>query len=287
MKSIERNYSNFPQTASVESGFTELDKMTGGWHNGDLIVIGGRPAMGKTAFGISLLKNIAIRNRIPTAYFSLESSYKQIIGRFFNIMSRIEVNKIRDYLKGNVSTLSEEELRQIEDTEKQMEIAPVYLDDSTSLTMQELYKKATRSVCEFKVKLIIIDYLQLMDGSGLSYSNRQEEVACIVRGLKILAKILNVPIIAFSQLNRGIESRNGSNKERPQLCDIPYETIEQDSDVVCFIHRPEYYHIYTDASGHDIRGLAEIIVAKNRNGKTGDIRLKFDCEGKGFEELYE
>lgn len=287
MKSIERNYSNFPQTASVESGFTELDKMTGGWHNGDLIVIGGRPAMGKTAFGISLLKNIAIRNRIPTAYFSLESSYKQIIGRFFNIISRIEVNRIHDYLEGNVSTLSEEELRQIEDTEKQMEIAPIYLDDSPSLTMQELYKKAIRSVCEFKVKLIVIDYLQLMSGFGLSQSNRQEEVACIVRGLKTLVKILNVPIIAFCQLNRGIESRNGSNKERPQLCDIPDETIEQDSDVVCFIHRPEYYHIYTDANGHDIRGLAEIIVAKNRNGKTGDIRLKFDCGGKGFEELYE
>lgn len=288
MKCIGRNGFNCTQKTSVKSGFTELDKITGGWNNGDLIVIGGRPAMGKTAFGMSMLRNIAIRNRIHTAFFSLECSTHQFVNRFCSILSRVETYKIYDYQNGNASALSEEELCRIEDAKKQIDIAPIYFDDTPALTMQELYKKAIRLISDFQVKLIVIDYLQLMSGSGLSYSNRQEEVACIVRGLKTLAKDLNVPIIAFSQLHRDIENREGINEKRPQLNDLSgSQTIEQDADVVCFIHRPEYYRIYTDANGIDLRGVAEIIVAKNRNGKTGDICLKFDCRCGGFEDLCE
>lgn len=288
MKCIGRNGFNCTQKSSVKSRFTELDKITGGWNNGDLIVVGGRPAMGKTAFGMSMLRNISIRNRIPTAFFSLEYSTKQLIDRFCNILSRVECGKTYDYQEGDASALSKEELLQIEDAKKQIDIAPIYFDDTPALTMQELYKKTIRLISDFQVKLIVVDYLQLMSGSGLSYSNRQEAAACIVRGLKTLAKNLNVPIVAFSQLNRGIENRGDINEKRPQLNDFgEFQTIEQDADVVCFIHRPEYYRIYTDENGNDLRGIAEIIVAKNRNGKTGDIRLKFDCGCRGFETLYE
>ena len=229
--------------------------------------------MGKTAFGMSMLRNISIRNRIPTAFFSLEYSTKQLIDRFCNILSRVECGKTYDYQEGDASALSKEELLQIEDAKKQIDIAPIYFDDTPALTMQELYKKTIRLISDFQVKLIVVDYLQLMSGSGLSYSNRQEAAACIV---------------AFSQLNRGIENRGDINEKRPQLNDFgEFQTIEQDADVVCFIHRPEYYRIYTDENGNDLRGIAEIIVAKNRNGKTGDIRLKFDCGCRGFEALYE
>lgn len=279
-----RNEWDGTQKINVKSGFAELDKT--GWNNGGLIVIGARPAMGKTVFGLSLLRNIAIRNRIPAAFFSLECSNKQVIDRFREIVSRVETAKIHDYQKGDVSTLSKDELWQIEDAKKQIDNAPICFDDTPSLTMQELFRKAIRMTSEFQVRLIVIDYLQLMSGIGLLYSNRSEEVACIVRGLKALAKDLNVTIIVFSQLNRDIEKRDD---KRPKLSDLRpiSHTIEQNADVVCFIHRPEYYHIYADEKGNDLRGLAEIIVAKNRNGKTGDIRLKFNSVCGGFENLDE
>ncbi|MCQ1545163.1 DnaB-like helicase C-terminal domain-containing protein [Bacteroides clarus] len=285
MKSLGIHKSNRTQKPNVKSGFPELDKITNGWNNGNLIVIAARPAMGKTAFGMSLLKEIAVKNRIPTAFFSLEMSSKQAIDRFRMALSKVDIAKIREYDNGNIDALSEEEKYRIEDAEKQMDIAPIYLDDTPSLSIFELYQKATRLISDFQIKLIIVDYLQLMH-PGLLLSERNEEIAYIIRRLKALAKDLNIPIIAFSQLNRK-ESGEKVEGRRPQLRDLRYDTIEQDADVICFIHRPEYYKIYTDFNGNDLHGKAEIIVAKNRNGNTGDVLLKFNGECSSFDNLDE
>jgi replicative DNA helicase len=164
--------------------------------------------------------------------------------------------------------------------------APLYIDDTPSLSVFELRTKARRLVREHGVKIIIIDYLQLMNASGMAYGSRQEEVSTISRSLKGLAKELNIPIIALSQLNRGVESREGEEGKRPQLSDLRESgAIEQDADMVCFIHRPEYYRIYTSSDGADLRGKAEIIIAKHRNGAVGDVRLRFVGQYARFQNI--
>ncbi len=262
---------------AIQSGFTELDKITFGWKKGELIVIGGRPAMGKTALAISLLRNIAILNRTPIAYFSLEMSTVQFMNRFLSNISNVEINHAELY--------SEKEQALLDDAEKIIEDAPIFLDDTPALSIQELRTKASRLVREHQVKLIIIDYLQLMNASGMSYSNREEEVSVITRSLKALAMELNIPIIALSQLNRR-ENREGIDGKRPQLSDLrESRTIEQDADMICFIHRPEYYRIFQDEKGNDLHGMAEIIVAKNRNGKMEDTLLKFSSQIARFDNI--
>lgn len=296
-----RNYgihkSNKTQKPNVKSGFPELDKITNGWNNGNLIVIAARPAMGKTAFGMSLLKEIAVKNRIPTAFFSLEMSNKHAVDKFRMALSKVDREKIKDYENGNTDALSKEEKRKLEDAEKQMDIAPFYFDDTPSLSIFDLYQKAVRLISDFQIKLIIIDYLELMN-SGLLFSDRNEGITYIICRLKELAKDLNIPIIVFSQLNIRESERifNLLNRReiieeaddvRPQLSDLCYDAIEQDADVICFIHRPEYYKIYTDENGNDLHGKAEIIVAKNRNGNTGDVLLKFNGKCSSFDNLDE
>ena len=262
---------------SIQSGFTELDKITFGWKKGELIVIGGRPAMGKTALAISLARNIAILNRTSIAYFSLEMSTVQFMNRFLSNVSNVEINHAELY--------SEKEQALLDDAEKIIEDAPIFLDDTPALSVQELRTKASRLVREHQVKLIIIDYLQLMNASGMSYSNREEEVSVITRSLKALAIKLNIPIIALSQLNRR-ENREGIDGKRPQLSDLrESRTIEQDADMICFIHRPEYYRIFQDEKGNDLHGMAEIIVAKNRNGKMEDTLLKFSSQIARFDNI--
>ncbi len=262
---------------SIQSGFTELDKITFGWKKGELIVIGGRPAMGKTALAISLARNIAILNRTSIAYFSLEMSTVQFMNRFLSNVSNVEINHAELY--------SEKEQALLDDAEKIIEDAPIFLDDTPALSVQELRTKASRLVREHQVKLIIIDYLQLMNASGMSYSNREEEVSVITRSLKALAMELNIPIIALSQLNRR-ENREGIDGKRPQLSDLrESRTIEQDADMICFIHRPEYYRIFQDEKGNDLHGMAEIIVAKNRNGKMEDTLLKFSSQIARFDNI--
>ena len=262
---------------SIQSGFTELDKITFGWKKGELIVIGGRPEMGKTAFAISLARNIAILNRTSIAYFSLEMSTVQFMNRFLSNVSNVEINHAELY--------SEKEQALLDDAEKIIEDAPIFLDDTPALSVQELRTKASRLVREHQVKLIIIDYLQLMNASGMSYSNREEEVSVITRSLKALAMELNIPIIALSQLNRR-ENREGIDGKRPQLSDLrESRTIEQDADMICFIHRPEYYRIFQDEKGTDLHGMAEIIVAKNRNGKMEDTLLKFSSQIARFDNI--
>lgn len=262
---------------AIQSGFTELDKITFGWKKGELIVIGGRPAMGKTALAISLVRNIAILNRTPIAYFSLEMSTVQFMNRFLSNVSNVEINHAESYTKKEQALL--------DNAEKIIEDAPIFLDDTPALSVQELRTKASHLIREHQVKLIVIDYLQLMNASGMIYGNREEEVSLITRSLKALAMELNIPIIALSQLNRR-ENCEGIDGKRPQLSDLrESRTIEQDADMICFIHRPEYYRIFQDEKGNDLHGMAEIIVAKNRNGKMGDTLLKFSSQFARFDNI--
>ena len=266
--------------SGLSTGFYELDKYTSGWQNSDLVIIAARPAMGKTAFVLSMAKNIAVNNREPVAMFSLEMSNVQLVNRLITNVCEISGEKIKS------GQLAPYEWGQLDSNITALVDAPLYVDDTPSLSIFELRTKARRLVREHGVKLIIIDYLQLMNASGASFGSRQEEVSTISRSLKGLAKELNIPIIALSQLNRGVESREGIEGKRPQLSDLRESgAIEQDADMVCFIHRPEYYKIYQDEKGNDLHGVAEIIIAKHRNGAVGDVRLRFVGQYARFQNI--
>ncbi|MDR0973926.1 MAG: replicative DNA helicase [Prevotellaceae bacterium] len=264
--------------SGLESGFTQLDRITSGWQNSDLIIIAARPAMGKTAFVLSMAKNIAVNYQKPVALFSLEMSNLQLVNRLIINVCEIPGEKIRS------GQLTKPEWDQLDQKLTLLLGAPLYVDDTPSLSVFDLRPKARRLVREHGIKVLIIDYLQLMNASGMSFNSRQEEVSTISRSLKGLAKELNIPIIALSQLNRGVEGREGADGKRPQLSDLRESgAIEQDADIVCFIHRPEYYKIYKDDNNHDLRGMAEIIIAKHRNGAVGDVLLRFKSEFARFQ----
>ena len=256
--------------SGVRTGFDDLDKMTSGWQNSDLVIIAARPAMGKTAFVLSMAKNIALDYKTPVAIFSLEMSNLQLVNRLICNVCEIESEKIKS------GKLTPAEWEQINHRIRALYDIPLYVDDSPSLSIFELRTKARRLVKEHQVKIIIIDYLQLMNASGMKFGSREQEVSTISRNLKQLAKELNIPIIALSQLSRKVEERNDGNK-RPQLSDLRESgAIEQDADIVCFIHRPEYYtKSSTDAEGRNIKGLAEFILAKHRSGAVGDVDMTF------------
>lgn len=268
--------------SGLSSGFDKLDAMTSGWQNSDLIIIAARPAMGKTAFVLSMARNIAVDNKVPLAMFSLEMSNVQLVNRLIVNVCQIPGEKIKS------GQLAPYEWSQLDFKIRELIGAPLYVDDTPSLSVFELRTKARRLVRDYGVQMIIIDYLQLMNASGMSYNSRQEEVSTISRSLKGLAKELNIPIIALSQLNRSVENRVGTNPDspeskRPQLSDLRESgAIEQDADMVCFIHRPEYYKIYKDQYNNDLKGVAEIIIAKHRNGAVGDVRLRFKGEFARF-----
>ena len=268
--------------SGLSSGFKKLDEITSGWQNSDLVILAARPAMGKTAFALSMAKNIAIDSRNPVAFFSLEMSNVQLVNRIIVNVCEITGDKIRS------GQLAPYEWAQLDNRIKKLHDAPLFVDDTPSLSVFELRTKARRLVREHGIKLIMIDYLQLMNASGMSYGSRQEEVSTISRSLKGLAKELNIPIIALSQLNRSVEKRDdakgGDEAKRPQLSDLRESgAIEQDADMVLFIHRPEYYHNYKDAQGKDMRGKAQIIIAKHRNGGVGDVTLNFKGSYARFE----
>ena len=271
--------------SGIQSGFKDLDKITSGWQNSDLIIIAARPAMGKTAFVLSMAKNMAVNFNTPVAVFSLEMSNVQLVNRLIVNVSELSGEKIKN------GQLLPHEWHQLDSKVNVLYDAPIYVDDTPSLSVFELRTKARRLVKEHKVKCIIIDYLQLMNASGMTFGSREQEVSVISRSLKGLAKELNIPIIALSQLNRGVENRTGQNMhdaKRPQLSDLRESgAIEQDADIVCFIHRPEYYKIFTDEKGNDLTGKAEIIIAKHRNGSTGDVILEFKKEYARFQNLDE
>ena len=263
--------------SGLASGYRELDKLTSGWQNSDLIIIAARPAMGKTAFVLSMAKNMAIDFDTPIAIFSLEMSNLQLVNRLISNVCEIDGGKIKS---GQLSPL---EWQQTLARLNRLYGAPLYIDDTPSLSVFELRTKARRLVREKQIRIIIIDYLQLMNASGMKYGSREQEVSMISRSLKQLAKELNIPIIALSQLNRSVESR--SDNKRPQLSDLRESgAIEQDADMVCFIHRPEYYtRSGVDAQNNDIRGLAEFIVAKHRSGSVDDVKLRFRATYARFE----
>ena len=265
----------------IPSGLDDLDAVTSGWQASDLVIIAGRPAMGKTSYALSVAKNIAVDYRIPIAFFSLEMSNVQLVNRLISNVCEIPGNKI---LNGQ---LTDEEWARLDQNIRKMDGAPLYIDDTPGLSVFELRTKARRLVKEKGVKIIMIDYLQLMNANGMRFNSRQEEVSTISRSLKGLAKELDIPILALSQLNRSVESRGdgetkGIDSKRPQLSDLRESgAIEQDADMVQFVHRPEYYHIYED-NGQDLRGMAQIIIAKHRKGATKDVLLSFRGEFTRF-----
>lgn len=271
--------------SGLETGFHKLDELTSGWQNSDLIIIAARPAMGKTAFVLSMAKNMAVDYNTPVAMFSLEMSNLQLVNRLISNVCELPGEKIKSGQLDNM------EWDQLMARIKDLYGAPLYIDDTPSLSIFELGTKARRLVREHGVKIIIIDYLQLMNASGAKFGSREQEVSMISRSLKNLAKELNIPIIALSQLNRSVESRGADDKmgKRPQLSDLRESgAIEQDADIVCFIHRPEYYlRSGTDGTDRDIRGLAEFIVAKHRSGRVDDVDMRFRAKFARFENWTE
>lgn len=269
----------------VPTGFGALDKITAGWQDSDLVIIAGRPAMGKTTFALSLAKNAAVDRGVPVAVFSLEMTNVQLVNRLISNVCEIEGTKI---LNGQ---LDDYEFARLDKYTGKLTEAPIYIDETPSLRIMELRSKARRLVQDKGVKLIIIDYLQLMSARTNGFGSRQEEVATISRQLKGLAKELNIPILALSQLNRGVDQRisdgdAGSEGKEPKLSDLRESgAIEQDADMVMFVHRPEVYKIFQDSHGNDMRGKAKIIIAKHRKGGTGDVWLKFDGKYTRFTNL--
>ncbi len=250
----------------VPSGFSSLDRMTSGWQNSDLVIIAARPGMGKTAFVVSAMRNAAVDFKRPVAIFSLEMASVQLVNRMISAEAELEGEKIR---KGQ---LAEHEWQQLVHKTNRLSAAPIFIDDTPALSILELRAKCRRLKAEHNIELIIVDYLQLMRGD--SAGNREQEIASISRALKGIAKELSVPVLALSQLSRGVETRGGD--KRPQLSDLRESgSIEQDADIVMFLYRPEYYKITVDEEGLPTQGMGEVIIAKHRNGSTGTVKLKF------------
>ena len=275
---MQKAASNTGGLTGVPSGFTKLDDITSGWQKSDLVIIAGRPAMGKTSFALSIAKNVAIDQRIPVAFFSLEMNNVQLVNRLISNTCEIEGKKVM------TGQLSDADWDRFDRNIRKLEGAPLYVDETPGLSLFELRTKARRLAREKKVELIMVDYLQLMNANGMRFGNRQEEVSNISRSLKQLAKELDIPILALSQLNRSVEQRgDAEGGKRPQLSDLRESgAIEQDADMVLFVHRPEYYHILHDEQGNDLRGMAQIIIAKHRKGAVGDVLLNFRGEFTRF-----
>lgn len=270
--------------SGIPSGFTAVDGLTSGWQPSDLIILAARPGMGKTAFVLSMARNMAIDYHMPVAIFSLEMSSLQLITRLISSETELGSEKLR---KGN---LTDEEWQRLTTKVKKLEKAPMYIDDTPGISIFDLRAKCRRLVSQHKVRIIIIDYLQLMSGnqSGQQGGNREQEISSISRSLKSIAKELNVPVIALSQLSRAVETRGGN--KRPLLSDLRESgAIEQDADIVNFIYRPEYYQLteWDDEEQTPCEGQAEIIFAKHRNGGLGNVRLRFENNLARFSDLAE
>jgi|TARA_B110000211_G_scaffold51556_1_gene56672 replicative DNA helicase len=267
--------------SGVSTGFEKLDKLTSGWQPSDLIIIASRPGMGKTALTLSMARNIAVTKQIPVAFFSLEMSSVQLITRLISAETGLSSEKLR------TGKLADHEWQQLNVKVTDLEKAPLFIDDTPSLSIFDLRAKARRLSSQHGIKLIVVDYLQLMTaGTSTKSGNREQEISTISRNLKALAKELNIPVIALSQLSRAVETRGGT--KRPMLSDLRESgAIEQDADIVSFIYRPEYYNIdeWDDDERSPSEGQAELIVAKHRNGGLDNIRLKFIGHLGKFEDL--
>ncbi|MCU0473624.1 MAG: replicative DNA helicase [Bacteroidales bacterium] len=261
------------------SGFTKLDRLTSGWQKSELIIIAARPSMGKTALALSMARNMAIEHGKKVAIFSCEMSSIQLVNRLIVAETDIPGDKIRN------GRLSEEEWKQLDTRIKKLVQAPIFIDDTPAISIFELRAKCRRLMAQHKLDIVIVDYLQLMSGPD-NAGSREQEVSNISRSLKSIAKELNVPIIALSQLNRSVEMRGGT--KRPLLSDLRESgAIEQDADMVVFIHRQEKFGITTFEDGSSTKGIAEIILAKNRNGPVDDVKLRFREEKAQFVDIDE
>ncbi|MCT4628516.1 replicative DNA helicase [Winogradskyella sp.] len=269
-KKIEE-ISNKEGLSGIPTGFDKLDKLTSGWQPSDLIIVAARPGMGKTALTLTMARNIAVDFNNAVAFFSLEMSSVQLITRLISSETGLSSEKLR------TGKLEKHEWEQLNVKVKTLEKAPLFIDDTPSLSIFDLRAKARRLKSQYDIKVIMIDYLQLMTAGGSQKGgNREQEISMISRNLKALAKELNVPVIALSQLSRAVETRGGS--KRPLLSDLRESgAIEQDADIVSFIYRPEYYKIdeWDDEERSPTEGQGEFIVAKHRNGGLENIRLKF------------
>ena len=279
VKMVEAAYSNKGGLTGISTGFYKLDDMTCGWQKSDLVIIAGRPAMGKTAFALSLAKNIAVDQKIPMAIFSLEMTSVQLANRLMANNCLIDGHKLMS------GQLKRDDWERLDKNLNSLLEAPLYIDDTEGLPIMELRTKVRRLVKEHHIELVMVDYLQLMTASGMRYNSRQEEISLISRALKGLAKEFNIPVIALSQLNRGVDAREGPEGKRPRLSDLRESgAIEQDADMVIFLHRPEYYGLCQSEDGMiDYRGKAEVIISKHRKGATGIITMDFKGDYTRFE----
>ncbi len=271
---IHRLYENQGAPTGVRTGFRELDRMIGGLEPGSLTIIAARPSMGKTSLALTIAQHAALKENVPVGIFSLEMPAIQLVTRIITAEARIDMNRLRQ------GQLSERDFQRLVDVAGRISEAPIYIDDTPDLTLLELRARARRLAAQYQLGLIVVDYLQLMSGAAGSVKseNRQQEIAAISRGLKSLARELDLPVVALSQLSRAVESR--PNK-RPMLSDLRESgSIEQDADLVLFIYRDEYYNPHSEKAG-----IAEIIVGKQRNGPTGTVELQFHAAHVRFNDL--
>jgi replicative DNA helicase len=261
---------------AVPSGFTSLDRITNGFQKSTLVILAARPAMGKTAFALSIARNIAVQQNKAIAFFSLEMSDIELVTRLISSEAGLNAQKLK------TGQLQDYEWTQLMTKTSALAKAPIFIDDSASLNMFELRAKCRRLKQKHNIQMVFVDYLQLMQGSADTRGNREQEISKISRQLKALAKELKIPVLAMSQLSRAVETRGNSKK--PQLSDLRESgAIEQDADIVMFIHRPEYYGITEDENENSMLGMADILLEKHRSGPTGTARLKFIKEFAKFD----
>ena len=274
---IEEASKNTSAFNGVPSGFMALDRVTLGWQLSDLIIVAARPSMGKTAFVLSMARNMAVDHEQGVAFFSLEMSAVQLVNRLIASETELSAEKLK------TGRLTDEEWQQLHSRIKALVEAPILVDDTPALSIFELRAKCRRLKQKYGIKVLIIDYLQLMTAGADMRGNREQEVSLISRQLKIIAKELSIPVMALSQLNRGVESRPD---KKPMLSDLRESgSIEQDADMVMFIHRPEKYGITVDNEGNSLLGIATIIIAKHRSGAVGEVNLRFRAELTQFCDL--
>jgi replicative DNA helicase len=277
MERIEALQRGGRSVTGVPTGFNDLDEMTSGFQPADLVIVAARPSMGKTAFTLNIAQHAAIEAKVPVAFFSLEMSKESLVQRMLTAEARIDAQRLR---KG---MLRDDDFPRLARAAGILSSAPVYIDDTPGITLLEMRSKARRLKADADLGMVVVDYLQLMQGPQNSES-RQQEVSQISRGLKALAKELNVPVVALSQLSRAPEQRAGDDKGRPQLSDLRESgAIEQDADLIMFIYRPEVYFGPTDKDGNSLEGRSEIIVGKQRNGPIGNVNLFFHKQFTRFE----
>lgn len=277
IKEIELAKNSEDSLRGVPSGYTELDRITQGWQKSDLIILAARPSMGKTALALNMARNAAVSFNRPVAFFSLEMSSIQLVTRLISSETMLPAEKLR---KGD---LAHYEWQQLSTKITPLVNAKMFIDDTPQLSIFELRAKCRRLKQQHDIQMVFVDYLQLMTTGGENRGNREQEISNISRSLKSLAKELAIPVLALSQLSRSVESRPGSKK--PILSDLRESgAIEQDADMVVFIYRPEYYGLTEDANKEPAKGLAIINIAKHRNGKLGDVNLKFVGQYARFEE---